>query len=254
MQTQYESEVTLFELFESGVTLFQNLDKHGKIVYNDLVYNTIIQYAFKFGFIGVLSFAVGEGLAPPATQKILCYLIPLQISGGASPSPTNFSNPPLNSNLKHWLNSYNWFCRGLRVANNLCRERRPRRSAPFGFQTHERNRSKTVTNHLAQLFTIMLLTEDVAPYNGVLVPEPSCPIARQPPIFLSHYTISHRRCQPVSNRKTTPHWSGFPLCIKALQRLHGILHQRDIQVAVTLSELVDELLLLLLVAHDDAVV
>ena len=41
------------------------------------------------------------------------------------------------------------------------------RYAPFGFQTHERNRSKTVTNHLAQLFTIMLLTEDAGPYKIV---------------------------------------------------------------------------------------
>ncbi|MBR6743929.1 MAG: hypothetical protein IKM00_01745, partial [Clostridia bacterium] len=34
------------------------------------------------------------------------------------------------------------------------------------FQTHERNRSKTVTNHLAQLFTIMLLTGDAGPHIG----------------------------------------------------------------------------------------
>ena len=59
----------MFELFESGVTLFQNLDKHGKIVYNDLVYNTIIQYAFKFGFIGELGFLFCGG------------------SGGEAPSP-----------------------------------------------------------------------------------------------------------------------------------------------------------------------
>ncbi|MBQ8404365.1 MAG: hypothetical protein IJX55_08095, partial [Clostridia bacterium] len=32
------------------------------------------------------------------------------------------------------------------------------------------NECKTVTNHLAQLFTILLLTEDVAPYNNHLVP------------------------------------------------------------------------------------
>ena len=29
---------------------------------------------FKFGFVGELSFAVGEGLAPPATQKIFFIL------------------------------------------------------------------------------------------------------------------------------------------------------------------------------------
>ena len=54
--------------------------------------------------------------------------------------------------------------------------------------------------------------------------------------------------------KNHPRRSGFPLCINILQRLHGILHQRDIQVAVAHTELVDELLLLLLVLHDDAVV
>ena len=61
---------------------------------------------FGFGFIGELSFAVGEGLAPPATQKIFFYLISLKISGGASPSPTNFSSTPLNCNLQHLINHF----------------------------------------------------------------------------------------------------------------------------------------------------
>ncbi|MBQ8403869.1 MAG: hypothetical protein IJX55_05535, partial [Clostridia bacterium] len=31
------------------------------------------------------------------------------------------------------------------------------------------NECKTVTNHLAQLFTILLLTEDVAPYGAAVI-------------------------------------------------------------------------------------
>ena len=48
--------------------------------------------------------------------------------------------------------------------------------------------------------------------------------------------------------------SGFLLCINVLQLLEGVLHEGDIEVAVALAELVDELLFELLVLQNDAVV
>ena len=56
--------------------------------------------AFKLLFCGLFRDWVGEGLAPPATQKSFCYLMFLRISGGASPSPTARFNSPTNPNLK----------------------------------------------------------------------------------------------------------------------------------------------------------
>ena len=51
-------------------------------------------------FSGEFMFSRRGGACPSRHIKIFCYLIFLQISGGASPSPTTWANPPTNPNLK----------------------------------------------------------------------------------------------------------------------------------------------------------
>ena len=69
-----------------------------------------------------------------------------------------------------------------------------------------------------------------------------------------HYTTSSPLLSTRPTRKTTPSGVVFHYVSVELQGFLPTLHQSDIQVSVPLAQLVNELLFLLFVLHDDAVV